>query len=235
MQIKPYKKQCDYSYAFGAFCVYELLNSRPQDVLCVYVHSVYVDFNRLNDLCADRGVKLVLDDKVFIKIKQKENSLVFAVFSKYNDVIKNDRQHLCLVNIGDMGNLGCIIRTAAAFGFCDIAVIAPAADVFDPKTVRASMGAVFKVRIQVFDSFEDYRNLFVDRLFFPFMTDGVLELDDCNIYENNFTLVFGNEAAGLPPCFAELGTSIRIPQTEAVDSLNLSVAVGIGLYKFSKR
>ena len=48
-----------------------------------------------------------------------------------------------------------------------------------------------------------------------------------------YTLVFGNEASGLPPEFAGYGQSVLIPQSKEIDSLNLSVAVSIGAYSFT--
>ena len=56
-----------------------------------------------------------------------------------------------------MGNLGTIIRTMAGFGFANLVLIRPAADVFDPKTVRASVGTVFRLSFEYFDTFNDYR------------------------------------------------------------------------------
>jgi TrmH family RNA methyltransferase len=48
-----------------------------------------------------------------------------------------------------------------------------------------------------------------------------------------FSLVFGNEATGLPPEYEQYGTSIIIPQSEEVDSLNLTIAVGVGTFLFT--
>ena len=48
-----------------------------------------------------------------------------------------------------------------------------------------------------------------------------------------FALIFGNEASGLPEEFATYGTSVLIPHSDRIDSLNLSVAAGIGMYAFS--
>ena len=122
----------------------------------------------------------------------------------------------------------------AAFGVLDLAIITPAADVFDPKTVRASMGAVFRIDSRMYASFDEYRAEFPNRVLYPFMTDGVYELGTGDLPKPDevYTLIFGNEAAGLPPSFAALGRSVRIPQTGMADSLNLSVAVGIGLFEF---
>jgi TrmH family RNA methyltransferase len=49
------------------------------------------------------------------------------------------------------------------------------------------------------------------------------------------TLIFGNEGRGLPPEFADIGQPVRIPSSDKVDSLNLAIAAGIGIYAFSER
>ena len=49
-----------------------------------------------------------------------------------------------------------------------------------------------------------------------------------------FTLIFGNEGRGLPPEFAQLGTPVRIPSNDKIDSLNLAVAAAIGIWEFTK-
>jgi len=47
-------------------------------------------------------------------------------------------------------------------------------------------------------------------------------------------LIFGNEGAGLPAEFSQLGQPVRIPHSNDIDSLNLSVAAAIGMYAFRK-
>jgi TrmH family RNA methyltransferase len=117
-----------------------------------------------------------------------------------------------------------------------LAIITPAADIYDPKVVRASMGALFKMNFQLFPSFDDYVHSFPLRELYPFMTDGINDINTINTGTHTIkTLIFGSESSGLPASFAETGTSVKIPQTGMVDSLNLSVAVGIGLYEFSKQ
>jgi TrmH family RNA methyltransferase len=66
------------------------------------------------------------------------------------------------------------------------------------------------------------------------MTDGERALGDVN-WQPPLALVFGNEGAGLAPEVRVLGTSVRIPHSDRVDSLNLAVAVGIALHAFSSR
>jgi TrmH family RNA methyltransferase len=133
-----------------------------------------------------------------------------------------------------MGNLGSAIRTLAGFNIRDIAIILPGADVWHPKTIRASMGAVFQAEVVTFPSFDAYRQRYEKHVLFSFMLDGkrLLTPKDCP-RAWPYTLVFGNEATGLPAAFHEMGESVRIPQSECIDSLNITTAIGIGAYIFA--
>lgn len=140
-----------------------------------------------------------------------------------------------LVNPSDMGNLGTIERTMLAFGVRDLAIVEPCADPFNPKAVRASMGALFKLRVHVYPDFESYRQEFPGRDLFPFMgLDGheVIEVDRCP-HTACWTLIFGNEASGCPPRSKRWGAAFY-PQGPDVDSLNLAVSAAIGLYTFTR-
>jgi TrmH family RNA methyltransferase len=140
--------------------------------------------------------------------------------------------HVVLVNPSDPGNLGTICRAMLGFGFTNLGVIKPASDIFDPKTIRASMGAVFQMNFQYFPSFEEYRKNF-KRNIYVFMTDGVKKLGEL-AFQKSYALVFGNEGAGLGQEFKKFGESVKIPQSDKVDSLNLAVAVGVSLYEAMK-
>ena len=68
---------------------------------------------------------------------------------------------------------------------------------------------------------------------YPFMLDGSVMLEEATAkVQSPYALVFGNEGSGLPPEFAEMGQAVRIPHNDKIDSLNLSIAVGIGAYAF---
>ena len=106
---------------------------------------------------------------------------------------------------------------------------------FDPKTVRASMGAVFRLRVKVYGGFEEYREEFPERKLYPFMLDASVPLQEA-VKEKPpvWTLVFGNEGRGLPKEFAAYGQAVRIESNDRVDSLNLGIAAAIGIYEFMK-
>ncbi len=232
-QFKPYRKDADYSYALGAFPTFELINSKPDIVQKVLVHTDFTDSEKLSLLCAQNHIPFEFNDKLISRISSKENCYVAGVFAKYQSELREDRPHLVLVNPGNMGNLGTIIRTAVGFGIYDAAIILPGADIFAPKTVRASMGALFKLSFQLYHSFEEYRQQFRRHEIFTFMTNGGKALSLKKIPQVKlYSLVFGNEASGLDNSYLKVGTSIYIPQTPEVDSLNLTIAVGIGIFAF---
>jgi TrmH family RNA methyltransferase len=236
LQMKPYKKDADYSYTLGAFPTYELIKSRPEQVRKILIDTSFTDQDNLIKLCKEYKIAYGHNNKLIAKLSDKENCYVAGIFDKYNCRLRSDKPHIVLVNPSNMGNLGTILRTAVGFGIYDIAIILPGADIFNPKTVRSSMGALFKLNFCQYESFADYRREFGNHEVFTFMLNGenTLTLKDCPKAEL-FTLVFGNEATGLDDSFLEAGTSIFIPQSPDVDSLNLTIAVGIGAYVFMNR
>lgn len=232
--IKPYKKSFEYSYTLGAFPTIEMLKTRPESVNAVYIHSSFTDRGTITELCAARNIPILTNDKLFMKISDKENCFVIGVFNKYECTLEKEKSHIVLVNPSNMGNVGTIIRTCVGMGIYDMALISPCADLFHPKTIRSSMGAVFRIRYHYFDSFDDYQKEYGNHDFFPFMLNGenTLEIQDCPKSEL-FSLIFGNEATGLDDTFLKVGTSICIPQSPDVDSLNITIAVGIGTFLFT--
>ncbi len=227
--VKRYKKENDVSYALGATVVMELLNNRPDKARAVYV-SEKSEVAAVVERARACDVPVIVGDKPFNILSPKENCFAIGEFDKYDSALAPDRNHIVLVNPSNSGNLGTIMRAALAFDCADIAVIRPAVDPFDPKTVRASMGAVFSVNTKMYDSFDDYAAEYAEREIVPFMLDGAPLSDVTFSRDKKYSLVFGNEAKGLPSEFGKYG-AVRIEQSDRVDSLNLSVAASIAMYK----
>lgn len=235
MQLKKYKKEFSHSYALGPFPTFELLQNAPGRALEVHAAQGFHELDKLAALCESKKVPFFVGDKTLPKISDKEICYAAGVFQKYSTSLSQESPHVVLHNPADMGNLGTILRTLLGFGIKNLAIIEPAADLFHPKVVRASMGALFHMNVESFPDFDAYRQRCgAGRDLFPFMLDGkkVLQLSDCP-KSAKYTLVFGNEARGLPPEFAEYGTSILIPQSPEVDSLNLAVSVAVGSFVFT--
>ena len=236
--LSAYKSELDYSYAPGIFPSMECLTQRPDKARRLLVHSSAAGregADRLRALAERLGVRVEEADRALARISGKENCFAAAVFEKFEDNPLPDRPHIVLHNPGDSGNVGTILRTALGLGIEDVVLIRPCVDLFDPRTVRASMGSLFRLRVKVYDRFEEYREAFPDRALYPFMLDASVPLREA-VKENPlvWTLVFGNEGRGLPKEFASMGQAVRIESNDKVDSLNLAVAAAIGIYHFRK-
>jgi TrmH family RNA methyltransferase len=230
--LKPYKKDFDYSYSFGVFPTLELLQSRPEIVLKVLLSEAgrkNKGVTKIEDLCERHRIRVEVNDRTVERLAPKENAYAIGVFKKYASTLDGAANHLVLVHPGDMGNLGTIIRTALGFDVTNLALVRPAADIFDPRVVRASMGALFNITFQYFDTFAQYRDSFRHNLY-PFMTNGKTTLAQAQ-FDAPYSLIFGNESAGLSDDFQEIGTSVIIPHSHKIDSLNLTIAVGVALYE----
>lgn len=227
--VKKYKKEDSVSYALGATLVMELIKRRRDFVRAVYV-AKKTDVPVVIEQASALGIPVIESEKAFNILCPKENCFAIGVFDKFETRVSQNRSHIVLVNPSNSGNLGTIMRDVAAFDRVDLAIIKPAVDPFDPKTVRASMGAVFNIAFEEFDDFKAYTDKYGGRTVVPFMLGGspFKNLD----FENGkqYALVFGNEATGLPDDFSAYG-AVAIEQSKNVDSLNLSAAVSIALYK----
>ena len=236
--LSAYKGELDYSYAPGIFPSMECLKYRPESVRRLLVHSSAAGregVDKLRALAEKHGIRIEEADKVLSRISGKENCYAAAVFGKFEDEPDPEKPHIVLHNPGDSGNIGTILRTALGLGIEDVALVRPCADVFDPKTVRASMGSIFRLRVKVYNRFEEYRERYPERALYPFMLDASIPLREAVQGKPEvWTLVFGNEGRGLPKEFATCGQVVRIESNEKVDSLNLGIAAAIGIYEFMK-
>ena len=88
--------------------------------------------------------------------------------------------------------------------------------------------------IEYFDTFTIYQDKYKNRELFPFVLKGKKVLQEIGKVNKKYSLIFGNEGAGLSDDFLEIGTPILIRHSTDIDSLNLQTAVSIALYEFTK-
>ena len=233
--IEKYKKENELSFTFGAFPTFELVKNKPQQVECLLLHSklkITEDIQKLINICKERNIEIHTNDKLINKIVDKENCFVVGVFKKFTGISKIGK-HLVLVNPSDMGNMGTIMRTALGFGYENINIIKPCVDIFNPKVVRASMGAIFSLNIIEFNTVEEYLKSNSNTKYF-FMLNGKNELGKFVTPTDNYDIVFGNEASGLPDFLINEGESVVINHSNKIDSLNLPISVGMAMFEFTK-
>jgi TrmH family RNA methyltransferase len=236
MKIKKYQKDFDYSYTLGAFPTIELLSNRPKDVTAVYYSKKGRNsdgFARIEKMCGELGVEFEEDERTVSHIG-RDDTYFLGVFRKYRSSFIPSAGTVLLYQPSDAGNLGTIMRTCVGFGVYNVAIILPAVDMFDPKVIRSSMGAVFSLHVGYFKSVEEYISETTESNMYLFDVKGKEDIDEV-IFQRPVTLVFGNEGAGLPDDLLSLGKTVVIPHSKKIDSLNLSVSVGIALHNYHKQ
>lgn len=152
-----------------------------------------------------------------------------------NAVLTAQQPILILDRISDPGNLGMIMRTAEAAGCAGIFLTPGSVECFNPKVVRATMGAIF--RLPVFVQ-EEGASLLHD-----LKTHSIplyaAHIDGAPFYtlqnKSSVALILGNEAFGIAEQLLALADhTVTIPMAAPVESLNIAIAAGILLYKFQE-
>ena len=234
--MKRYKREDPVSYALGITLTFEMLKFAPNSSRRVYIHSQMERgeaFAKLETLCKSLNIPMEFSDKPFNILSQKENCYVIGEFEKFSRKLSGSDSHIVLVNPSNAGNMGTIMRSATGFGVTNLAIIRQAVDPFDPKTVRASMGAIFRMNVEEFSSFDEYKQKYSERNLYPFMLKAKKKLPETE-FKEPFSLIFGNEATGLPDSFLNEGTSVIIPHSDRIDSLNITIAASIAVYEATK-
>lgn len=236
MNYKNYSKDDNFSFTFGAFPTYELLLNKPKSVLEIIVHEKLdksSDTEKIFQIAKKLNIKVSTNGKLIEKLSKKGNIYIVGVFKKFTSTLEVGKNHILLNNPSDMGNLGTIIRGMLGFGYENLALITPCIDHFDPRVIRASMGSIFSINIETFSSVEEYTQKY-NNYPYPFMLKAKTTLQALDNKVSPHTLVFGNEATGLPDSFLKIGTPLLIKQSPKIDSFNLSMSVTIACYEFSK-
>ena len=234
IKLQTYQKKFEHSYSFGPFATIELMRYHPENIKKVIIHTKSdknAGVQKIKNFCEQKRIAIETNDGLLKNLSGKDNVYVAGIFSKFPNPLSAKENHLMLDHPSETGNLGTIIRTMLGYNIHNLAIIRPGVDIFDPKVIRASMGALFKIQFEYFDSIEHYRERFENNLY-SFMNDGSHTLQDI-VFEKPYTLIFGGESAGLPGSYKKISKTIRIQQSSEIDSLNLAVAVGIGLYENS--
>jgi len=130
------------------------------------------------------------------------------------------------------GNLGAIVRTADAAGVAAVLVADGGTDLYNPNAIRASLGAIFGVRV-VADSTDESIAWLREQQFrvFAARVDGVTEYTDVD-FRGRSAIALGSEARGLSARWrGDNIKSIRLPLLGSVDSLNLSATAAVLFYE----
>ena len=198
------------------------------------------DGEELRDMAkASGGDIIVLSDSAFDKISSDEtpDGIAFAVKIPENDgAVTESEAVFALECVRDPGNVGTIIRTAAALGV-DRLILADCADLYNPKTVRASMGALFKMNFTVCgDLAEVIPELKKQgrRVISAALTGSSVTLGNTDLKAND-CLIVGNEGHGISESTVNASDeTVIIPMTDKTESLNAATASAVLLWELGK-
>ena len=216
----------------------ELLENKPELVMRVYLKSNSYQnkgVKIIENLCQQNKIELIESDNTINKLAKKDNCFAIAIIKKYTMDLE-DANHVVLVNPGDMGNMGTIIRLADWYGIENIFCSLGCADIYNPKTVQATMGALARVKV----CYVDLRDLF-ETVKIPVY--GTF-LNGEDIYKSELTshgiIVMGNEGKGisenLERCISKRLFIPNYPQgRETTESLNVAIATAIVCAEFRRR
>ena len=179
-------------------------------------------------------------DKIFNSITQVTNPQgIMAIIEKNSNDAEIDFTQdiiVALDDVQDPGNLGTILRTVDSIGLNQIIVSKETADAFNPKVVRSTMGAIFRVKIIETEDLKETIKV-IKKHHFKLMVTSLQTRH--SIYDIEFKkkiIVIGNEANGVSKEIQDMADEkAKIPMLGKTESLNASVAAGIVMYEYVRQ
>ncbi len=141
-------------------------------------------------------------------------------------------RYLVLDGVQDPGNVGTIWRTADAFGADGLILVNGCADPFSPKTVRATMGACFRLPVYEIQA-EELPGLMVDSglpLYATALREDTVDIKAAKLHR--CAVIIGSEGRGVSEKLLQVSTrTVKIPMRERCESLNAAVAAAVVLWE----
>ena len=164
---------------------------------------------------------------------------IIAILEKSNphqEINYNEDIIVALDDIQDPGNLGTILRTVDSVGLTQILVSKGTADSFNPKVVRSTMGAIFRVNIIECEDLSQTLKEIKKHKYEIMVTSLQTQNSIYDIDYRKKVIVIGNEANGVSDQIQKMAyKKVKIPMLGKTESLNASVATGIMLYEYVRQ
>ncbi len=172
-----------------------------------------------------------LDDKLFAALSElKTTTGMLALIDLPQAVIEVSHFALLLEAIQDPGNLGSMLRSAAAAGCDAVFLSSTCADAWSPKVLRAAMGGHFCLNIHEQQDLLSVADSFSGKLLATTL-QARSSLYECDL-SGNIAFMMGNEGAGLSDKLRGMATHpVTIPMPGSVESLNVAAATAICLFE----
>lgn len=180
--------------------------------------------------------KIILTNEAVLKKISTTDTAPEAVgvaFQRHYGIkdIEGAKKVVLLENIRDLGNLGTILRTAAAFGADAVVLYGECVDIYNPKCVRSSVGNLWKIPAVHITDLTQLKTVFKDYKRIATLPRAKKMLKDFKT-DLPVVVMFGSEADGLSRELVDFATDeVKIEMSSNVESLNLSVSCAVVMYK----
>ncbi|MFP4527624.1 MAG: TrmH family RNA methyltransferase [Candidatus Kapaibacterium sp.] len=235
---KQFRDENEMFLAEGEKLCAEIFKSNYDADLVVIKDSPTAEVASLADRYAAKGVPIYTAPKhQFDQMCDTRSPQgIIAVVPRRDLEPDPDAPFIVLDGVQDPGNMGTIIRTADWFGYRQIVVGNEAADLFNPKTVRSTMGSLFRTKVFYAEDLADFiKSNFPEHELYGATLRAKATLQSVEP-DKKFGLVMGSEAHGISKKIGRMTKNkFRIEGDNRTESLNVAIALGIVLYHFSNK
>lgn len=210
-----------------------LLRDMPRNVSVYAVFATESRYGEAADMFRDHSVDegvICVADEVMKSISDTASPYGIMAICKIPkvDFAFPNGNALLLDGVSDPGNIGTILRTSAACGFCEIYAL-ETADIYSPKVIRATLGALFRLKVISVDEAQA-----VDLV--RECNSAVLDMGGKNILDEKIKspvlFIAGSEAHGVRDVLKrEAKTAYSLPMKNQIESLNVAVAAAVAMYQ----
>ena len=187
----------------------------------------------------EKGVLTVVSEAVYEKLSfENAPQGVFSVAEYFSPSVKKETSFVLLLDgVADPGNFGAVLRSADAFGVDTVYTGKNGADLYNPKTVRACMGSIFRVDVRRSESIAKDIEALQKEGFRVFATALDKRSKDIRAvdFSGKIAFVIGNEGHGVSAeVLAACDGSVIIPMREGPESLNAAVASSVVMWEAAR-
>lgn len=221
----------------------KMFREAPREwVQSVYVSEQFVADLGHRELLSDISYEVVADS-VFRAVSDTQTPQgVLAVLRmprySMDDMLCGERTHLLLLeSVQDPGNLGTMVRTGEGAGITGVVMNRTTVDLFNPKTIRSTMGSIYRVPFIIVDDLQaTLRELRLRGVaLYAAHLKGQKQYDAFD-YKKATGFLIGNEGNGLSDEIADMADCyIRIPMEGRVESLNAAVSASLLMYECNRQ
>ena len=242
LKEKKYRKEYNEYIIEGAKIVQEAIQEKAK------IKQIIISENAINTDLMQNHLKEELQKIDYIQVPSKIFKLISEVEKPQGilAIIEKEKQEenidvnqdiiLALDDLQDPGNLGTIIRTADSVGLKQILISKGTTEAYNPKVIRSTMGAIFRVKIIECENLKETLKRLQKNNFKIMVTDLNTDKSIYDIKLQKKVIIIGNEANGVSEEIKNIAdTRAIIPMFGKTEILNASIATGVILYEYVRQ